>query len=82
MKYEYVEKRTRKNTFFKHVNLLIDWREIEKEINKVYTCTLYEVRSKRGHSVSGRPAYSGLLLFTCTTYEVRVRCFCWAFGTI
>jgi len=50
----YVEKRTRKNTFFKHVNLLIDWREIEKEINKVY---------KRGHSVSGRPAYSGLLLF-------------------
>jgi IS5 family transposase len=50
----YVERRIRKNTFFKQVNTLIDWEEIEKEIKKVY---------KRGHSVDGRPAYSGLLLF-------------------
>jgi IS5 family transposase len=50
----YVEYRIRKNTFFKQINTLIDWTEIEKEITKVY---------KRGHSVDGRPAYSGLLLF-------------------
>ena len=50
----YVERRIRKNTFFKQINMLIDWSEIEKEIKKVY---------KRGHSVDGRPAYSGLLLF-------------------
>ena len=40
--------------FFKQINMLIDWVEIEKEIKKVY---------KRGHSVDGRPAYRGLLLF-------------------
>ena len=50
----YVEKRIRKNTFFKQINTLIDWKEIDKEIVKVY---------KRGYSVDGRPAYSGLLLF-------------------
>ncbi|MDR2585554.1 MAG: IS5 family transposase, partial [Prevotellaceae bacterium] len=50
----YVERRIRKNTFFKQINTLIDWTEIEKEITKVY---------KRGHSVDGRPAYRGLLLF-------------------
>ena len=50
----YVERRIRNNTFFKQINILIDWSEIEKEIRKVY---------KRGHSVDGRPAYSGLLLF-------------------
>src|SRR5215510_5765995 len=50
----YVERRIRKNIFFKQINMLIDWNEIEKEINKMY---------RRGHSVDGRPAYSGLLLF-------------------
>ena len=50
----YVERRIRKNTFFKQINMLIDWEEIGKEINKVY---------KRVHSVDGRPAYSVLLLF-------------------
>ena len=50
----YVERRIRKNTFFKQINMIIDWTEVEKEIRKVY---------KRGHSVDGRPAYSGLLLF-------------------
>jgi len=28
----YVEKRTRKNKFFKQINMLIDWSEVEKEI--------------------------------------------------
>jgi len=28
----YVEKRIRKNTFFKQINTLIDWKEIDKEI--------------------------------------------------
>jgi IS5 family transposase len=50
----YVERRIRKNTFFRQINQLLDWSEIEKEINKVY---------RRGHSVDGRPAYRGLLLF-------------------
>jgi IS5 family transposase len=50
----YVDKRIRKNTFFKQINTLVDWQVIDKEIVKVY---------KRGHSVDGRPAYSGLLLF-------------------
>ena len=50
----YVERRIRKNTFFKQINMLVDWSDIEKGIKKVY---------KRGHSVDGRPAYSGLLLF-------------------
>jgi hypothetical protein len=40
----YVERRIRKNTFFKQINTLIDWKEIDKEY-------------KRGHSVDGRPAY-------------------------
>jgi IS5 family transposase len=49
----YVAKHTRKNTFFKQIDMLIDWNDVEKEIKKVY---------KRRHSVDGRPAYSGLLL--------------------
>jgi IS5 family transposase len=49
-----VEKRVRKNVFFKHINILIDWTELEKEIDKIY---------KRGKSVDGRPAYKGILLF-------------------
>ena len=32
----YVERRICKNTFFKQINMLINWSEIEKEINKVY----------------------------------------------
>ena len=32
----YVERRIRKNTFFKQINTLIDWKEIDKEIVKVY----------------------------------------------
>ena len=30
----YVERRIRKNTFFKQINILIDWSDIEKEIRK------------------------------------------------
>lgn len=50
----HVERRTRKNTFFKQISKIIDWQPIEKEILKVY---------KRGCSVDGRPSYPGLLLF-------------------
>jgi IS5 family transposase len=57
----YVEKRTRKNTFFKRVDALINWQDIDKEIVKVY---------KRRHSVYGRPAYSGLLLFKMLLFGI------------
>jgi transposase, IS5 family len=50
----YVQKRTRKSTFFKHIKTIVDWKLIEKEIRKVY---------KKGFSVDGRPSYPGLLLF-------------------
>ena len=50
----YVERCIRKNTFFKQLNIIIDWNEIAKEIHKAYM---------RGHSVDGRPAYKELLLF-------------------
>lgn len=48
--------RTRKikSTFFKQINTLIDWRPITNIINKHYT---------KGISATGKPAYSGLLLF-------------------
>jgi hypothetical protein len=32
----YVEKRTRKNTFFCQINEIIDWNVVSKEIDKVY----------------------------------------------
>jgi len=51
---QHVNKHIRKNKFFERINKLIDWSELEKEIKKVY---------KRGCSVDGRQAYSGLLLF-------------------
>jgi IS5 family transposase len=50
----YVERRTRKNRFFKSINEIIDWVSIDKEISKIY---------RKGRSVDGRPSYSGLLLF-------------------
>jgi len=50
----YVERRTRKNTFLKQIDTIIEWKSIEKEINKVY---------KRGESVDGRPSYRGIVLF-------------------
>ena len=42
------------NVTLEKTNALIDWQVIEKELNKYY---------KKGQSTSGRPAYSGLLLF-------------------
>lgn len=51
---DHVRRRTRKNNFLRQINILIDWKPIEKEISKVY---------KRGKSVDGRPSYPGILLF-------------------
>lgn len=50
----YVERRTRKNVFFRQVDQIIDFNSIEKEIEKVY---------KKGMSVDGRPSYRGIVLF-------------------
>ncbi len=57
----YVERRTRKNTFLRQIDQIIDWSKIEKEINKVY---------KKGKSVDGRPSYSGLLLFKMQLLQI------------
>ena len=48
--------RTRKikNQFFNQVDTLIDWRPVEKLINKYY---------KKTSSAVGRPAYKGIILF-------------------
>ena len=56
----YVERHTRKNTFLRQIDQIIDWKPIEKEINKVY---------KKGQSVDGRPSYSGLILFKMLLLE-------------
>lgn len=50
----YVEKHTAKNTFFKDVKKLIDWKKIDEELKKVY---------KKGLTDRGAKAYSPLLLF-------------------
>lgn len=48
--------RTRKikRTFFTQINTLLDWKPILEVINKHYT---------KGQSATGKPSYSGLLLF-------------------
>lgn len=43
-----------KRTFFTQINALLDWRPIEVVIKKHYN---------KGKSVTGKPSYSGLLLF-------------------
>lgn len=43
-----------KTTFFTQINELIDWDSIEKVLDADYT---------KGRSVTGKPSYSGLLLF-------------------
>lgn len=43
-----------KNQFFDQINALIDWKPIEKIIYKYY---------KKKESITGRPAYNGLMLF-------------------
>jgi len=50
----YVERKTRRSQFFKLVDAVINWEEIDREIKKIY---------KRGKSADGRPSYSGLILF-------------------
>jgi len=57
----YVEKRTRKKVFLRQMGKLLNWKELEKEINKVY---------KRGKSVDGRPSYPGLLLFKMQLLQI------------
>lgn len=49
-----LSKRKLKSEFFTQMNLLLDWSLIEIELKKYYS---------KGFSVSGRPSYSGLLLF-------------------
>ena len=49
-----VDRRTRKGNFLKQMDLLIDWLALAQEIQKYY----------HPHTdVTGRPAYSGILLF-------------------
>lgn len=50
----YVERRTKKNKFFNQIDAVIDWKPIEKEINKAYS---------KGNDVVGRKAYPGIVLF-------------------
>jgi transposase, IS5 family len=56
----YVERRTRKNEFYRQIDQIIDWSLIEKEIDKVY---------KKGQSVDGRPSYRGIVLFKMMLLE-------------
>ena len=49
-----VDRRTRKGNFLKQMDLLIDWHALAQAIQKYY----------HPHTdVTGRPAYSGILLF-------------------
>lgn len=57
----YMVQKTRRHHFFDQINKLIDWDKIEYELNKIY---------KKGQSVDGRPAYSGLLLFKMLLIEI------------
>lgn len=49
-----VERRTAKNTFFKQIDIIINWESISRIINTDY---------KVGISATGKPSYDGLLLF-------------------
>lgn len=51
---EYVEKHTKKGTFFKDVKKLVNWKQVDLELKKVYT---------KGLTDRGAKAYSPLLLF-------------------
>lgn len=50
----YVERRTVKNKFFRQIDAIIEWKVIEKEIEKVY---------HKGSDAVGRKAYPGIVLF-------------------
>lgn len=49
-----IEKRKIKEDFFNQINLIIDWRPIDKLIRKYY---------QKGESAVGRPSYEGIVLF-------------------
>ena len=49
-----IQGRKIKEDFFNQINILIDWKAIDKVISKYY---------QKGDSVTGRPSYEGLLLF-------------------
>ena len=55
-----VSHRRIKSVFFEQMNSLLDWKRIEKVINKHYS---------KGESVAGRPSYPGLLLFKMTLLQ-------------
>ncbi len=50
----YVERRTRRAKFFKDIDRIMDWRQLERQLDKHYS---------RGDNAVGQKAYSGLLLF-------------------
>jgi IS5 family transposase len=57
-----VERRSAKtSTFYNRINKLIDWSQIEKEINRYY---------KKGDTLSGAKPYSVLLLFKMLLLEI------------
>ena len=49
-----------KEDFFQQINTLIDWKPIERLINRYY---------EKGKSVSGCPGYAGLILFKMTLLQ-------------
>ena len=49
-----ISQRKIKAQFFDQINILIDWQEVDNIITKYY---------QKGESATGRPPYSGLLLF-------------------
>jgi hypothetical protein len=53
--------KTRRSEFFKKVNSIIDWRWLERELDKVY---------KKGQSVDGRPSYPSIVLFKMLLIEM------------
>jgi len=50
----YMERQTRTSTFYKQIDLIIDWKKIETLINRYYT---------KGYTLKGEKPYSGLVLF-------------------
>ena len=55
-----LERRKIKEDFFNQINKLVNWSPIEKKINKCY---------KKGESATGRPSYSGIVLFKMTLLQ-------------
>ncbi|MDR0753903.1 MAG: hypothetical protein LBF04_00745 [Prevotellaceae bacterium] len=60
----YVEKRVRKNVFFKHINMLIDWSVPEKEIDKMNVLYKYSAVLLFAH---GFTVYCALIILKIVT---------------